>query len=86
MMHTLVNAYVLDRVASDRRGAAFGATLFAFDSGIGLGAFALGALIGWKGYRWGWAAGTLLLLLSFGLSFIISRRDADSFLASNDGR
>jgi MFS family permease len=73
MMHTLVNAYVLDRVSADRRGAAFGATLFAFDSGIGLGAFALGALIGWKGYRWGWAAGTLLLLVSFALSFRISK-------------
>ena len=77
MMHTLVNAYVLDRVDPARRGAAFGATLFAFDSGIGLGAFLLGALIGWKGYRWGWAAGTLLMLVSFVLSFRISRPDRD---------
>ncbi len=75
MMHTLVNAYVLDRVDPARRGTAFGATLFAFDSGIGLGAFFLGALIGWKGYRWGWAAGTLLLLVSLALSFRLSRRD-----------
>jgi predicted MFS family arabinose efflux permease len=78
MMHTLVNAYVLDRVEPDRRGTAFGATLFAFDSGIGLGAFSLGALIGWKGYRWGWAVGTLLLLVSLALSFRISRRAAAS--------
>lgn len=77
MMHTLVNAYVLDRVDPARRGAAFGATLFAFDSGIGLGAFFLGALIGWKGYRWGWAAGTLLLLVSLALSFRVSRPPAD---------
>ena len=77
MMHTLVNAYVLDRVHPERRGAAFGATLFAFDSGIGLGAFTLGALIGLKGYRWGWAAGTLLLLVSLALSVRLSRPPGD---------
>lgn len=73
MMHTLVNAHVLDRVSADRRGAAFGATLFAFDAGIGLGAFSLGALIGWQGYRWGWAAGALLLLVSLALSLRMAK-------------
>jgi MFS family permease len=73
MMHTLLNAYVLDRVSPQRRGAAFGATLFAFDAGIGLGAFALGWLIGHHGYRWGWAAGTLLLLVSLTISMGLAR-------------
>ncbi len=77
MMHTLVNAYVLDRVAADRRGAAFGATLFAFDSGIGLGALGIGALIGWQGYRWGWAAGTLLLLVALALSTRMTRASGE---------
>lgn len=76
MMHTLVNAWLLDRVDPQRRGGAFGATLFAFDAGIGLGAFALGALIGARGYRWGWAAGTLLLLGALGLARRMARPEA----------
>lgn len=63
MVHTLVNAYVLDITPADRRGAAFGATLFSFDSGIGLGSLLIGAIIGQgvrhlgpSGYRLGWAA------------------------------
>lgn len=75
MMHTLVNAFVLDRVDADRRGAAFGATLFSFDAGIGLGAFLLGSLIGGHGYRAGWAAGTLLLLVALVLSFRMVRAE-----------
>ena len=82
MMHTLLNAYVLDRVSPARRGAAFGATLFAFDAGIGLGAFTLGWLIGQHGYRWGWTAGTLLLLVSlaFGMA-LASRREEEGAAA-----
>lgn len=69
MVHTLVNAHVLETAPPSRRGAAFGATLFAFDSGIGIGALALGALIGWacgrygpSGYRLGWAVAMALAL------------------------
>ena len=67
MMHTLLNAHLLETVNPQRRGAAFGALLFAFDSGIGLGAFVLGWLIGLRGYRWGWGAGAALLLVSLAL-------------------
>lgn len=69
MVHTLVNAHVLETAPPSRRGAAFGATLFAFDSGIGIGALALGGLIGWacgrygpSGYRLGWAVAMVLAL------------------------
>lgn len=34
MVHTLINTYVLETVHPERRGAAFGATLFSFDAGI----------------------------------------------------
>ena len=47
MVHTLMNTYVLETVHPERRGAAFGATLFSFDVGIGLGTFAIGGFIGW---------------------------------------
>jgi len=75
MVHTLVNTYVLEATPPERRGAAFGATLFAFDSGIGLGSFAIGGLIGWgslhhgaAGFRIGWAAAGALALAAVPLS------------------
>jgi MFS family permease len=84
MVHTLLNAYVLETTPPGRRGSAFGATMFAFDSGIGLGSFIIGGLIGWgcahfgpAGYRIGWAAAALLALaavpLAHGLLRVPSR-------------
>ena len=79
MVHTLVTTHVLEVIHPERRGAAFGATLFAFDSGIGLGSFIVGMVIGhgsraWGdalGYRMGWAlaatAAALALPLAYGL-------------------
>jgi predicted MFS family arabinose efflux permease len=61
MVHTVLNAYILGAVDPRRQGAAFGALLFAFDAGIGLGSFLIGALIGRFGYRPGWAFGALCL-------------------------
>ena len=43
-------SWTIEHVDPERRGAAFGALLAAFDSGIGLGSFALGAIV----VRWGW--------------------------------
>jgi len=75
MVHTLVNTYVLEATPPSRRGAAFGATLFAFDSGIGMGSFLIGGLIGWgsahfgaHGFRIGWAAAAALALAAVPLS------------------
>ena len=44
-------AYVMTHVPSTRRGAAFGALLAAFDTGIGTGSSALGWIIGQYGFR-----------------------------------
>ncbi len=68
MVHTLVNARLLEVIPPERRGGAFGALLFAFDSGIGMGSFALGAFIGRFGYRPGWLLGALLVALSLPLA------------------
>ena len=75
MVHTLVNAHVLESTPSSSRGAAFGATLCAFDSGIGLGSFLIGHIIGWNclhfgliGFRIGWAAAALVGLAAIPLS------------------
>ena len=80
MVHTLVSAYVLETTPPSRRGAAFGATMFAFDSGIGTGSFLLGGLIGWGcarfglyGFRIGWAAAALLALVAVPLSYQLVR-------------
>jgi MFS family permease len=73
MLHTLLNAKLLESVDPLRRGSAFGALLFAFDAGIGLGSFSLGWTIGHYGYRLGWALGALALLAVLPLTLRMSR-------------
>jgi predicted MFS family arabinose efflux permease len=73
MMHTLLNAKLLESVDPKRRGSAFGALLFAFDAGIGLGSFSLGWVIGHYGYRPGWALGALTMLAALPLALKLSR-------------
>lgn len=74
MIYTLLNAEVLEVVSPDRRGAAFGAFMFAFDTGIGLGSFALGLLIGSYGFRWGWTAGLAAALLGLPVGMRLARK------------
>ena len=74
MIYTLLNAEVLEVVAPERRGAAFGAFMFAFDTGIGLGSFVFGLLIGKMGYRWGWMAGLLAVLAAVPVGMRLARR------------
>jgi MFS family permease len=81
MVHTLVNAHVLDITHPNRRGAAFGATLFAFDSGIGLGSFLIGGVIGMAchrfgaaGFRAGWAVAALFAFAALPLSHRLLRQ------------
>ncbi len=66
-------AHVLHDIASARRGAAFGAILAAFDTGIGTGSTVAGWLIGRFGFAaaFGTAAGLSLLALPYFL--IVSR-------------
>ena len=73
MLHTLLNAKLLESVDPKRRGSAFGALLFAFDAGIGLGSFSLGWTIGRYGYRMGWALGALALIAALPLALRLSR-------------
>lgn len=73
MLHTLINAKLLESVDPRRRGAAFGTLLFAFDAGIGLGSFSLGWVIGHYSYRLGWALGALAMLAALPLALRLSR-------------
>ncbi len=84
MVHTLLNAHVLEVTHPDRRGAAFGTTLFSFDSGIGIGSLLIGGVIGWgcrhlgaHGYRLGWAVAALFALAALPLSRRLLRESAD---------
>lgn len=80
MMYTLVNLYVLARVDADKRGAAFGMMLFSFDSGIGLGAFLIGQIIGRTeahlgalAFRLGWSAAALAALAAALMGYRLQR-------------
>ncbi|HEY8535405.1 MAG TPA: hypothetical protein VIL25_03115, partial [Vicinamibacterales bacterium] len=66
-------AYVLQDVSEARRGAAFGAILAAFDTGIGAGSTASGWLIGRAGFAT--AFGTAAVLASLALpAFLLMDR------------
>jgi len=76
MVHTLLNTHVLETVHPERRGAAFGATLFSFDVGIGIGALGIGEFIGWSeghygviGFRMGWGLSALMALIAVPLAY-----------------
>jgi MFS family permease len=64
LMYPAYTAYVLRHVAFNRRGAAFGAMLAAFDTGVGSGSSVVGWLIHRFGYRQAFAAAAGLALLS----------------------
>ena len=64
MVHTLLFMHIIDITRPERRGAAVGALFFAFDVGTALGALALGWVMEHGTFRWGWAAGALLLALA----------------------
>jgi MFS family permease len=57
-------AYLLKRVSATRRGAAFGALIAAFDTGIGTGSLATGWIVGSFGYRPAFAAAAALSALA----------------------
>jgi MFS family permease len=81
MVHTLLNTHVLETVHAERRGAAFGAALFSFDAGIGIGALAIGGFIGWSearfgvvGFRMGWGVSALMALAAVPLAYRMLRK------------
>jgi MFS family permease len=66
-------AYLLDRMSPARRGAAFGALIAAFDTGIGLGSLVTGWAIGVAGYRAGFGAAAALSALAIPYFFAVRR-------------
>jgi MFS family permease len=67
-------AYVTHGVSEHRRGAAFGAILAAFDTGIGTGSIAMGWIIERVGYEPAWAAAAGLALLALPFFVVMERR------------
>ena len=63
LMYPAYTAYVMAHVPSTRRGAAFGAMLAAFDTGIGTGSSMMGWLIHQFGYRLAFGAAAALAAL-----------------------
>lgn len=57
-------SYVMKHVGPERRGAAFGAILACFDTGIGTGSTSMGLLIGRYGYGRAFAVAALLAALA----------------------
>ncbi|MCC7185582.1 MAG: MFS transporter [Acidobacteria bacterium] len=67
LLYPAYTAYIMSRIPSWRRGAAFGAMLAAFDVGVGSGSTGLGWLIHQFGYRpaFGIAAGLAFLAVPY---------------------
>ena len=66
--------YVMQGVASDRRGAAFGAILAAFDTGIGTGSTTMGFLIERHGFAFAFGVAAALSALALPYFLIMDKR------------
>ncbi len=66
-------AHVTRHVRPERRGAAFGAILAAFDVGIGTGSIALGTIIGRAGFPAAYATAAALAVLSVPAFLLLDR-------------
>lgn len=69
LMHPAFSAYVMNHVSFARRGAAYGAMIAAFDTGIGAGSSVMGWLVHHIGYR-----------PAFGLTAALAALSLPSFL------
>ncbi len=74
LMHPAFTSYVLAHVPRQRRGAAFGAMLAAFDTGIGAGASLLGLIIHVYGFRVAFLMAAALAALSVPYFLFVERR------------
>jgi predicted MFS family arabinose efflux permease len=74
LMHPAYTAYVMAHVSPLRRGAAFGAMIAAFDTGIGSGSSAMGWFVHHIGYRWGFAAVAVVAALALPMFLIAEKR------------
>lgn len=66
--------YVMQSVAADRRGAAFGAILAAFDTGIGTGSTTMGWLIQRHGFAFAFSVAAALSALALPYFLIMDKR------------
>jgi MFS family permease len=66
-------AYLLQRVNAARRGAAFGALIAAFDTGIGTGSLVTGWIIGLAGYQAGFGVAAALSAFAIPYFFAVRR-------------
>ena len=74
LMHPSFTAYMMAHVPHTRRGAAFGAMLAAFDTGIGLGSSMMGWLIDHIGFRPAFGLTAALASLALPLFLVLERR------------
>jgi predicted MFS family arabinose efflux permease len=74
LTHPAYTAYIMGHVTPARRGAAFGAMLAAFDTGIGLGSSTMGWLAHAFGFRLAFAASALVAACSLPYFLFAERR------------
>jgi predicted MFS family arabinose efflux permease len=74
LMHPSYTAYVMAHVSPLRRGAAFGAMIAAFDTGIGSGSSAMGWLVHHFGFRWGFGAVAVAAALALPCFLLAEKR------------
>ena len=75
LMYPAFTSYVMAHVPTSRRGAAFGAMLAAFDTGIGTGSTTMGWLIHHTGFRIAFGiAAAVIAALSLPLFLFAERR------------
>ena len=74
LMHPAYTAYVMGHVSPMRRGAAFGAMLAAFDTGIGAGSSVMGWVIHAQGFRVAFALAAVVAGLSLPYFLFAERR------------
>lgn len=65
--------YVMLHITAERRGAAFGAILAAFDTGIGTGSTSMGWIIGRSGFQTAFGVAAALAMLSVPYFLIVDR-------------
>jgi len=74
LMHPAYTAYVMNHVPFARRGAAFGAMLAAFDTGIGTGSSTMGWVIEHVGFRQAFALTAIIAALALPVFLYAERK------------
>jgi len=74
LMHPAYTAFVMAHVSPIRRGAAFGAMIAAFDTGIGSGSSVMGWLVHHFGFRWGFGVVAAVAALALPCFLLAEKR------------